>query len=612
MGRRQLRGLAGRPSPTVWAAVALASILVVGGALRLGGADWDVGYHLHPDERYLSIVANDVRGPGSVAGYFDVEDSPLSPYNTQSGRAYLYGQLPLFATKLVAALLGRDTYGELYLVGRRISAVVDLLSVLLVFLIGRELFAPLARNLALFGAVLASSLYALSVTAIQHAHFFTVESWLVFWTLMAFWLATLAVTRTGLGDRWRFALMLAVGAAIGAAISTKLSGSLVLVPVAIALGARALGGGARPAAARLAGAAAELLVVASAAYVAFRLTSPYAFARSSWLDLSPNRNFRTALEAQQNAIDGNVDFPPAYQWLLSDRIVDPARNLLGYGLGPSLGLAALAGIVILLVTLVRLAVARRRLGDLATDRSFVLALMLIAFVVVTFGYFGTRFAHSLRYLVPIAPFLCLAAAYGVLWLRRLGAVVPAIAAAALVVPTLAWAVAFTNVYRHPNTRVAATEWIDRNVVPGSVIVSEHWDDALPVGSVPGRYELRELPVFDPDDETKLGKLYEVLRDADFYALSSPRAWYTIGRLPDRFPLMVRFYELVREGRLGFARAATFTSLPSLLGASLDDLGAEESFWVYDHPRVEIYRRLVTLTPEEFRASICAGEPLPGC
>src|SRR6188768_2000118 len=66
----------------------LAAVVLVGGWLRLDGANWDDGGHLHPDERYLSIVADNTDWPASFAGYFDVGRSPLSPYNHVEGRSY--------------------------------------------------------------------------------------------------------------------------------------------------------------------------------------------------------------------------------------------------------------------------------------------------------------------------------------------------------------------------------------------------------------------------------------------------------------------------------------------------------------------------------------------
>ena len=445
-------------STTAQAAAALALILLVAAVLRVDGLDWDAGHHFHPDERYYSTVANDIHGPGSVSGYFDVEHSTLSPYNTESGRALVYGQLPLLSTKAIAAVAGRDSYDQLYLVGRVLSALADVGSIVLVFLIGRLLFGGLARRTALAGSLLAAALYALTVSAIQQAHFFTVESQLVFFTMLAFWLAALAVSRPELGDGHRRLLMLALGAAVGLAVACKVSGVLVAIPVAMALTARALAVPAASGRVRAARTGADALLVAGGTYVAFRLASPYAFEHSSWLNLAINHDFHRALDEQRAITDGGVLFPPTWQWLLSGRVVGNARDLLGWDLGPPLGLAAVAGLILMLLALAR---ARRKVRQAAADGPLAIALMIVVFGAVSFAYFSTRFAHYPRYLAPIAPLLCLAAAYAVVSLRGR----PALArtAAALVLgTTLLWALAFTHVYRAENTRVAATRLAERH------------------------------------------------------------------------------------------------------------------------------------------------------
>jgi hypothetical protein len=585
----------------------LVVIVAVGAALRLTGTDWDRGAHLHPDERYLSIVSDNVEWPSSVGGYFDVERSPLSPYNTEPGRAYVYGQLPLITTKGVATLIGRDGYDELYLVGRRLSAILDVASIVLVFLIGSSLLLPFGRRIATWGALLGAALYALSALAIQLSHFFTVESWLVFSTLLAFYLALLVGRRPlDAGRTGSLALLAGTGSAVALATASKASGLLVLLPVVIALALR-LGGG-LDRTTRALSIVGSFLAVAVAGYLTFRLVSPYAFEHSSWLDLRPNARYRAALEAQQRAIGGEFLYPPAYQWLLSQPFVDPLRNLLVWGLGIPLGMAALAGTIWLLVDTAK---GVRRKTD-GTPSAVLVPLMLLAFVVATFAYFGSRFAHSIRYLVPIVPFLCICAAFAVVALYRRSRGATIAVAAALLAGTLLYGVSFQQIYRRPHTRVVASEWIFANVPEGSSIVNEHWDDALPVRAPPERYRLRELVVFDPDDESKLRKLYDGLAGADYYVLSSPRASATIGRLPDRFPLMWRFYRLLEDERLGFRKAAAFTSYPSLFGIELVDRDAEEAFWVYDHPPVAIYERVAPLSWLRFREMLCSYGPAPGC
>jgi hypothetical protein len=237
--------------------------------------------------------------------------------------------------------------------------------------------------------------------------------------------------------------------------------------------------------------------------------------------------------------------------------------------------------------------------------------MLVVYVLVVFFYFGSYFAHTGRYQLPLVPYAAAAAAYAVVWLGR-WRYAAAAAGAAVVVVTGLYALAFHGIYTRPTTRAAANEWISRHVPPGSWIANEHWDDSLPVGGLAQQYRGLTVPVFDADDETKLRRLYEPLARTDYYFLSSPRAWRTIGRLPDRFPIMVRFYRRLLAGELGFTRVAELTSEPELLGVRIHDLGAEEAFWVYDHPPVQIYRRTQPLRWGEFRRLLCEPPSPPGC
>ena len=69
------RGAAWRRRSTV---AALVAVLAAAAGLRLVGSDWDAGAQLHPDERYMAIVADNVDWPSGVREYFDVGRSPLS------------------------------------------------------------------------------------------------------------------------------------------------------------------------------------------------------------------------------------------------------------------------------------------------------------------------------------------------------------------------------------------------------------------------------------------------------------------------------------------------------------------------------------------------------
>src|SRR5207249_3311520 len=156
----------------------------------------------------------------------------------------------------------------------------------------------------------------------------------------------------------------------------------------------------------------------------------------------------------------------------------PLKNLVVWQLGAPLGVAALAGVGVLGFGLWR---RRTSLAEVA------LGLMLLSFVLAVFFYFGSKFAHTGRYLLPLVPFAVLAAAWGLVSILRGRPRVLAAVGGVLVAATGAYALAFHHVYTTPSTRIAASDWIGRHVPAGTTIAIEHWDDSLPVGALAQRY-----------------------------------------------------------------------------------------------------------------------------
>jgi uncharacterized membrane protein len=107
--------------------------------------------------------------------------------------------------------------------------------------------------------------------------------------------------------------------------------------------------------------------------------------------------------------------------------------------------------------------------------------------------------------------------------------------------------------------------------------------------------------YEEDTAEKFEILKAKLREADYVVYSSKRIYDSVDELPERYPMTNLYYEAMRDGRLGFEMAQEVTSPPRIFGWSFDDRHADESWSLYDHPQVTIYRKVRDLSDAEYDA-----------
>ncbi|MBA3336815.1 MAG: hypothetical protein H0T49_04580, partial [Chloroflexia bacterium] len=126
----------------------------------------------------------------------------------------------------------------------------------------------------------------------------------------------------------------------------------------------------------------------------------------------------------------------------------------------------------------------------------------------------------------------------------------------------------------------------------------------------GESAVQSLTVFGDSivgTETDLASevLYQSLARTDYYILSSNRVSSAVPHLPWRYPVQIKFYELLRSEALGFHLVAEFTNYPRLGPIEFADDSADESFLNYDHPHVWIYEKRDLVTEARY-AELMAG------
>jgi 4-amino-4-deoxy-L-arabinose transferase-like glycosyltransferase len=568
--------------------VLLLAILALAAGLRFAGLDWDRGLLFHPDERRILMVVRQLHWPRPWD--WSLVLGPRSPLNP---RFFAYGSLPLYLLRLLQALLGVGA-DRLYLPARALSATFDLLTVATVGLAGRRLGG-------LWAGLLAAAFLALAVLPIQLAHFATVDTLLTLLSTLAV-CALLSAARSG-----SLRSFLAAGALTGLALATKTSALPLLFVGWVAWMLGTVRGAQAPGIGR---SFARLAVGVTAGAFAFLAAQPYSLL--DWF------RFMVALASEGAMARGAPTIPYTQQYVGTLPYLYPLRQLVLWSLGLPLGLAALAG----LAWLTWRGLRWRRTSDLV-----LLSWFWAYFLIV--GAFHTKFA---RYMAPLIPWLCLMAAllFERLWerargRRRLGRCVSGLAAAVLL-PTLLYALAFAGIYLRPHPWIVASDWLCREVPEGATLAVEYWDDALPVRPGPecaGRHRHVWIDAYAPDGEAKLGQLVAALVEADYVVLASQRLYATISRQPERYPLTSAYYRLLFAEELGFRLVDVRTNYPRLGPIAIIDeplagtplqrpalltslrpaplllnLGqADESYAVYDHPRTLIFEKQLSLGPE---------------
>ncbi len=638
--------------------VVLGLVLILGFTLRFWGVNWDSYTHLHPDERFITMVETDLRIPNSIDQYFNSDKSPMSPYNTNTGaNGYAYGTFPLFLTKVSGEVLDHQNffplnlvksglekaftgpvvtwndYDHIDLIGRLWSAIFATGTVFIVFLTGKLLYN---RRIGLLAALL----MATSVLDIQLAHFFTVDSFLTFFAALTLYFC-IRIVKYG---RWSDFVLAGLG--LGLATACKLSGAFLAPIILLAAVWRLrrlvvailwhapetahfdendeLGLVARP--------VLGLLAAAVTAFVVFRISEPYAFSGPHIWNIWPSQKYlddmRNLIGLQQG---GNVPFN--WEWVGRTSYLFPLQNMVLWGMGLPLGIAACCAFV---WGLWRLFWQRD-----ATN------LLLLAWIAFYFLFWGRQFNLTARYFLPLYPALVLLAAQGLNALWRMAASPQfraflqrfsihlrlwtpiALRAGVLcaVGGTVIWALAFTNIYRRPLTRVEASDWMLANLPAQSVITHEVWDDSLPMnvrgetpksivgcqspkdctaapGSQPPDYYVLDVEPYSYDLSDPRTTLLDDLNKADYLSLSSNRLYASIPRAPAKWPETSKFYELLLADKLpGFRLLKTFSSYPTLFGISINDTSAEGNFTVYDHPKVLLYEKTSDYSPEKLMAAV---------
>ena len=564
----------------------LTLILIFAYHLRFYGLDWDSGRHMHPDERMLIMVTATIQFPNNLNPDF-----------------FNYGSLPIYTLAGTAQFLdyffntSLDNYDGLLYVGRFISLFIDLLILLLIFKVTEILFKNKMTSF------LASIFYALTFFPIQNSHFFIVDNFLSLFVLLQVYVILL-LFKNNLNH---LIVALFSGTISAAIITTKVTGVLflpltflfIIVSYVIKNTSFLSWKNLFKNKLKIIIKSTLVLFVYTSSLLAFSfLFMPYAFLNSE--------KFINEITLQLKMNSNPYIFPYTLQYVGTIPYWYYIKNIFLWGAGPILSSLFLIGLTYNFKQILKFIKEKQ-------FRKISLSVIFITFYLLYFLVIGRSSVKFMRYMLLLYPvFAIYGASAGMMlfvflkdkftksknvFIRK----IPHFYLYILIFSVFIWCLTFINIYSKENTRITATNWIFENIKPGSTIGVEHWDDRVPIID-DGRYTFQEMTLYDiPDNDTKWNFLNEKIKNSDYIILASNRLYVPLMRLQECgeygrcYPLTKKYYEDLFSGKLGFKKVAEFTSYPHLTILNkrfeIVDDSADESFTVYDHPKIMIFERL---------------------
>ncbi len=540
-------------------------IIFLGALLRFTNLNWDSFMAFHPDERNISWAVTRIR-------FF----RQLNP------QFFAYGGLPIYLYRALGEIIvwaTRDPswlsdWGKIAVIGRLVSATLSTINIFLIYRVGQLFFAPEV-------GLVAALFLAFSPWALREGHFATTETMLVFFLL---WLLTMAYYRE---RQAKIATVLKMGAVTGLALGAKTTSLFFALIPLLGIWLTHF-----PQTFVKINRSKTLLTTNLFFTAILILTSLAVFFLISPYTLLDRSHFLESMRYETGVVWGKFTVPYTLQFLGTPTYRYQLETMLWQS-GP-LVIIGLAGMLFLAWQL------------LITRRT---ALLLFLIFPLLYGAFsGLWFAKFSRYNIPLLPFLTLAAAVVLVALKKRYLVLGRILLFLAVVTTSGWGLANWTIYLRPQTRIAASRWIYQNIPAGSFILTEHWNDGLPVrlpGEIIPLYKRQLLNVYDPDGPSKIDYYADNLSRADFIILSTRRIWSTMPKLKARYPLTSRFYKLLLASQLGYRQVMRFSAYPKLGNLVISDDDTEETIQVFDHPTVIILENSEKLPASKLKEKLAS-------
>ena len=649
-------------------------ILFLAGLLRFYNLTWGFPFFFNPDERNMATAITELRLPGDLSQIPLCLIGQISPISSVGDgdcnlnpHFFAYGQFPLYlafvsdqAFKLVlgsiSSVLSTNFPSAIFWL-RFWSAVFSILTVLMVYLITRKLFTNSnshgfprissqistdPRKSVPLSVFIPPLLAAFTPGLIQSAHFGTTESILTFLFLFTIFLS-LKLFDPKKHSLIKFALLnsLVLGLAVGIKVSSIV---FTAIPLFSALFYCFETLEQKPLYLK------RIVIFLLFAILLLFLTGLF-FAVSSPYNLIDWTSFKSAVFGYESDVArGTIDVFYTRQFINTTPIVFQLQKIFPYALGWPIFISGILGFIWINFQLI-LDKLQRHNPSISLRVKDNLSLWILDFGFIFYFLPNSfLFVKWTRFMTPVLPIFSIFSAFFLFQMYNffinLSCLIQkskiknqnynsnlktnvrfkflvVVLSFEFCVLSFIPGIAYLSIYSNPDTRIQASEWIYENIPTYDEILSETanvYDLPLPTTENleprTKNYNVIPFNFYDLDENPELfDQLINNLTKSDYILVPSRRIFANYLRLPEKYPLVNKYYNLLFSGKLGFEEVKKISSFsqfsifnfPSKISDeilqgkqfSIPDESAEETWSVFDHPVVRIYKKSKSFTKYEY-------------
>lgn len=439
---------------------------------------------------------------------------------------YAYGQFPLYLTFFTTP---NHSFHQIILTLRFWSAVFSSISVLFFYLIAQELFKKKST------VIISTLLIIFNPGLIQLAHFGTTESLLILVFAINLFLSFKIL------KNYKFKYLLLASIISGIGLATKITAVFFIIPILLSL---------------LFSRRSPISYILTT-ILFFLISSPYNFINfSSFLSTI---KYETAIAIDQT----NIFY--THQFLNTTPYVFQFTHIFPYVSGLPVFILAIIGFFVLFFNKKYLPAGRH---GLILNTKY---LILIIPTLVYFLYTGQLFVKWTRFMSPlffVFPFL---AAYFISKIKN------KLFVNLLVLISIIPSVFFLNLYLHPDIRVIASEWMNKNISQNTNVLNESGNVVnLPLNNP--EFHVSNFDFYNPEN---IKNLSTEIDKSNYIIIPSRRVF------KNNFPDTKDYYQKLFSGELGFQEIKKFATKTDLF---LNPENAEETWTVFDNPTIRIFKK----------------------